>query len=320
MIRDIKYITKNNEDLIGNLELFEIDDVIILKFNGKNISEIVQGENYFDALCNLRIKLEEKNIRIVCNGSSLNVYPSGMALNMGSGQMAYMLKNGRHSSSKELVNIFDLDMSIYQKSTVKEQKEFFEQWNTSERKRIFSKPLYSVETIKSEKEFLFFWGHQPSKDGTITKSCLSQWWPCKFEKDEIVYSSSEQWMMAEKARVFLDKERLQLILNTHDPKEAKKYGRLVSNFNEDVWKLKRYSIVKEGNFLKFNQNAELKDYLLSTGNSIIVEASPYDRIWGIGMKNDDQGIKDPKNWKGKNLLGFALMEVRDTLKEINYSA
>ena len=122
--------------------------------------------------------------------------------------------------------------------------------------------------------------------------------------------------MAEKARSFLDNERLNLILDANDPRKAKQFGRQVSNFNEDAWKLKRYTIVKAGNLLKFTQNQKLRDYLQSTGNSILVESSPYDKIWGIGMGENDEKIKDPKNWKGENLLGFALMEVRDILNQI----
>lgn len=129
------------------------------------------------------------------------------------------------------------------------------------------------------------------------------------------YTSAEQWMMAEKARVFADRPILEKILLTDDPREAKKLGIKVSFFDEDVWRERSYDIVFEGNLLKFSQNRELKEYLISTGEAVLVEASPYDKIWGIGMKWGDEGIENPKNWHGQNLLGFALMEVRDLLKE-----
>ncbi|MCB9302241.1 MAG: NADAR family protein [Lewinellaceae bacterium] len=235
---------------------------------------------------------------------------------MGNGEIAYRLREGLHPTSSDLVHIFELERDLYQESTVKEQKAFFDQWNKSNRQSKYSKPKYTVESFRADEEFLFFWGHQGNKNGIITKSCLSQWWPCNFEKDGVIYSSAEQWMMAEKARAFLDKKMLELILSTSDPKEAKRLGRMVSNFNEDVWSLKSYSIVVEGNFLKFSQNPELSEYLISTEKKILVEASPYDNIWGIGMKKGDKGINNPKNWNGKNLLGFALMEVRDALQQV----
>lgn len=317
MIKNVSYRYVDGAEQNGAIEYSELgSDEVLLKFHGTSVFDSVRGDNFFDALSKLRLRLEGRNLRIICNGSSLNVYPSGMALNMGNGEMVYRLREGFHPTSSDLVNIFDLERDLYQESTVKEQKDFFDRWNKSSRKSKYAKPIYTVESVRIDDEFLFFWGQQRAKDGIITKSCLSQWWPCDFEKDGVVYSSAEQWMMAEKARAFLDEEILKMILGTRDPKEAKEYGRQVSNFNEDVWSLKCFSIVKEGNFLKFSQNPGLRDYLLSTGDSVLVEASPYDPIWGIGMKQGDAGIEDPSNWKGKNLLGFALMEVRDILSKM----
>ena len=174
----------------------------------------------------------------------------------------------------------------------------------------------SIELINVNNGFLFFWGHQSSNNNEITKACLSQWWPCSFVQNEIEYNSTEQWMMAEKARVFADQKTLEQILKSNDPKKSKELGRQIRFFDEHIWNTRKYDIVYQGNLLKFAQDESLKSFLLNTGSKILVEASPYDKIWGIGMKQDEKGVKDPSNWKGQNLLGFALMEVRKTLLTI----
>lgn len=172
---------------------------------------------------------------------------------------------------------------------------------------------YTIENIKPENKFLFFWGHQPSKDGTITKACLSQWWINSFVVDDVEYKTAEHWMMAKKAELFYDKEVLGKILIAESPAEAKKLGREVKNYDDAVWLNNRYEIVKQGNFHKFSQNADLKEFLLQTQNRVLVESSPVDPIWGIGMAHDHADANYPEKWSGLNLLGFALMEVRDEL-------
>jgi len=178
---------------------------------------------------------------------------------------------------------------------------------------------YNITWIRQKAEsdepikYLFFWGHRPSKDGSIIASCLSQWWECEFVVDDILYKSAEHWMMAEKARLFEDEEVLEKIINCKSPAEAKKLGRQVRNFDGKKWNEHRYEIVKKGNHFKFEQNAEMKNFLLNTRNRILVEASPVDPIWGIGLAKDNEKVNDPNQWKGLNLLGFALMEVRDEL-------
>ncbi len=175
---------------------------------------------------------------------------------------------------------------------------------------------YTIDTILKDdepKKYLFFWGHQPSKDGTITKSCFSQWWEQKFTVEGITYRSAEHWMMAKKAELFNDKEIFEKIIACNSPAEAKKLGREVRNYDDVMWLEHRYQIVKEGNFHKFSQNPELCEYLLNTGNRILVEASPVDSIWGIGLAADSPDANNPEHWKGLNLLGFALMEVRDKM-------
>ena len=178
---------------------------------------------------------------------------------------------------------------------------------------------YNIEKLQKEqaqkikRKFLYFWGHQPTRDGRISRSCLSQWWEQAFEIEDAIYPTAEHWMMAAKARLFEDQEIHEKILKAKHPHEAKKLGRQVRNFNQQLWEAHRYQIVLQGNLHKFEQNDPLKTYLLNTGNSIIVEASPVDKIWGIGLKGDDSRAQNMDKWKGLNLLGFALMEVRDKL-------
>jgi ribA/ribD-fused uncharacterized protein len=162
--------------------------------------------------------------------------------------------------------------------------------------------------------FLFFWGHQPSKDGSIGQSCFSQWWVAPFKVDGIVYKTAEHWMMAGKARLFNDENMLEQILEAITPADAKKKGRLIKGFDPLCWDTHKYGLVVTGNEYKFNQNQKLKEFLLKTNDSVLVEASPVDKIWGIGLAIDSPVIGDPLQWKGENLLGYALMEVRDKLK------
>ena len=162
-------------------------------------------------------------------------------------------------------------------------------------------------------KYLFFWGHQPSKDGSISSSCFSQWWISNFVIDEITYPSAEHFMMAEKARLFHDDEMLDKILNSSSPTQAKKFGRNVKGFNPEMWDDNKLDIVRKANTAKFSQNQEMKGFLINTNKRVIVEASPVDRIWGIGLAKDSNHAENPLKWRGENLLGFALMEVREQL-------
>lgn len=178
---------------------------------------------------------------------------------------------------------------------------------------------YSLALVKQQfdttenMKYLFFWGHTPSKDDSVTKSCFSQWWKASFTKENETYKTAEHYMMAEKARLFQALEiRSEIIASTH-PAEAKKLGRKVKGFHADIWDEHKYAIVKEANMLKFSQQVALKDFLVNTGSRILVEASPVDNIWGIGLAQDDPKAQNPHLWQGENLLGFVLMEVRDQL-------
>lgn len=176
------------------------------------------------------------------------------------------------------------------------------------------KDIISLYQSQNRLKFIFFWGHN-EYPGNITKACLSQWYPCEFIKDDVIYSTAEQYMMAQKALLFQDTKTYDEIMEAEHPKKYQALGRKVENFSEKIWNQNKYRIVVEGNFYKFSQNQELKDFLIGTNQRVLVEASPYDAIWGIKMPADDKNIENPLMWKGENLLGFALMEVRDMLKE-----
>ena len=126
-------------------------------------------------------------------------------------------------------------------------------------------------------------------------------------------------MMAGKARLFGDMAIHAEILKAPHPKQAKELGRKVKGFDEETWVARRFDLVVAGNEAKFAQHPELKAFLLGTGQRVLVEASPVDRIWGIGMKGDDENAEKPQKWRGLNLLGFALMEVRERLVVSNES-
>ena len=163
-------------------------------------------------------------------------------------------------------------------------------------------------------EFLLFWGHTPS-GGAVGKECLSQWYDCFFELDGVRYRTAEQYMMSRKALLFGDRETNWRIMKAPDPNAFKQLGQQVRGFDETKWKEERCNIVTRGNNAKFSQNEALKEFLLGTGDKILVEASPYDKIWGIGLSADDSRAENPNLWRGLNLLGFCLTEVRDMLRE-----
>lgn len=159
--------------------------------------------------------------------------------------------------------------------------------------------------------YIYFWGHT-SVPGRITRSCLSQWYPAPFTENGVTFPTAEHYMMYQKAKLFGDKGAMKAILEADTPKKAKELGRHVKHFRPDVWEKHCREIVAQGNYLKFSQNKELGHYLNRTGKAILVEASPYDKIWGIGISREDaeKGV----DWQGTNWLGEALMRVRDWLK------
>jgi ribA/ribD-fused uncharacterized protein len=178
---------------------------------------------------------------------------------------------------------------------------------------------YDVEELKDQVasgvpvKYLFFWGHRPQRDGSVGAGCLSQWWPAAFTVDGVRYASAEHFMMAGKARLFGDDAALDAILAARTPAEAKKLGRKVRDFDDETWTRHRFDLVVAGSVAKFGQDPALTGYLLGTAGRVLVEASPVDRVWGIGLAASDPAAADPTLWRGLNLLGFALMRARDTL-------
>ncbi len=153
-------------------------------------------------------------------------------------------------------------------------------------------------------DYIFFWG-----------TYMSNFYTAKFVVDGVQYNCSEQYFMKKKQEMFdsTNTELANLILNETDPKKIKKYGRQVKNFDKDKWDQHRYEIMKRGVYEKFNQNDAIKYMLKSTETKTLVEASPRDCIWGIGLGEVRARVTHPTKWRGKNLLGKVLMEVRQQL-------
>ena len=159
-------------------------------------------------------------------------------------------------------------------------------------------------TFDIENNRVFFWG-----------GCFSQWYKSSIQYDplnspHIIFNTAEQGMMYFKAKTFNDDEIAEKILQTSNPKEQKALGRQVKGYNDEVWNEVRFSVVTHLNYLKFSQNRELKSILVMLKDWDFVEASPEDKIWGVGMSVDDPLIFDPSNWKGQNLLGKAIKKAQ----------
>ena len=161
-------------------------------------------------------------------------------------------------------------------------------------------------------KYVFFWGHQKPPTG-VSKSCFSQWYDSPFEVDGKRFTTAEHYMMYRKALLFNDTAIAKKVLSSTNPGAAKELGRQVKGFDQKTWLAQRFEIVVEGNVAKFGSNPELRAFLLGTGKRILVEASPVDKIWGIGLAENNPDCSNPNLWKGENLLGFALMEARERL-------
>lgn len=158
--------------------------------------------------------------------------------------------------------------------------------------------------------FTFFWkSHNP----------FSQWYLCDFEVDGIKFNCAEQYMMYWKAKYFGDERMAMKILKSPSPKEQKRFGKKVKNFNVDFWEVVCKKIVYDGNYAKFTQNPKLLSHLMETGDSLLVEASPTDEIWGIALAEDDPRAQDQSQWLGRNYLGQILTDLRETLKKNPHS-
>lgn len=157
-----------------------------------------------------------------------------------------------------------------------------------------------------QEKFTFFWNGP-----------FSQWSKSTFAINGIVYNCAEQYMMAQKALIFRDQEIYDLIMKSDSPREQKKLGRKVRNFVESTWDKESWRVVYRGNKEKFRQNFDLYCLLKDTAGTTIVEASPYDTIWGIGLDKEDPLAQERKTWKGQNRLGQILTSLRDEFYALN---
>lgn len=179
---------------------------------------------------------------------------------------------------------------------------------------------YDVNWLKTKFDkgeplkYIFFWGHSRKNSDDVGKFVFSQWFPSPFVVDNVEYKTAEHWMMGQKALLFGDTEIFTKITRSDKPGEVKELGRQIRNFDEHQWNERKFEIVMKGNIHKFGQHEKLKKFLSDSAERILVEASPTDSIWGIGLAEDAPSITNPHTWKGLNLLGFALMETRDLLR------
>lgn len=180
----------------------------------------------------------------------------------------------------------------------------------------YNREWAAKEMKPSGRSLLMFHQHLPMLPRRVTEVCLSQWYPSRFYALGHDFTCGEQYLMAQKAGLFGDNETRDAILAEKDPKQMLILGRSVSGFDQAEWDRLKYTIVLNGSWRKFSQNQKLKQYLLSTGDSILVYAAGDDGIWGIGYSEDNPNAWNPKQWRGRNLLGFALMEVRDALRNV----
>ena len=170
--------------------------------------------------------------------------------------------------------------------------------------------MFTVQDLKNRNmnEFTFFWGaNRPNGE-------FSQWYKSDFLADGIKFCCTEQYMMYCKSLLFNDYEIADKILYSKNPKYIKSLGRKVKNFNPKVWDEYKVKIVYRGNYHKFTQNMDLQNKLLQT-KGILAEASPYDKIWGIGLSTTDYNVNNVHMWKGQNLLGIILTCIREEIKE-----
>lgn len=142
---------------------------------------------------------------------------------------------------------------------------------------------------------------------------FSQWYSHRMKINGVEYSCCEQWMMAMKAKFFNDMSSYEQIMKTNDPGTQKYLGRTVKNFDKEKWESVCRELVFHGNYAKF-QDPILRSLLMTTWDDVIVEASPYDPIWGIGLAENDPRCFDKSKWQGTNWLGEALMRVRLMIK------
>ena len=167
--------------------------------------------------------------------------------------------------------------------------------------------MYEFTVEREEEDAVYFWG-----------GIYSQWFPSEFVLDGLKFNCAEQYMMYQKALIFGDYETETKILSTKSPSEQKALGRQVKNYDDSLWSQKRELVVYRGNLAKFSQNKALWEILIGPHRyKTIVEASPEDKIWGIGLHFNDDRVLDRSKWKGLNLLGKCIMKVREDILSNN---
>ena len=153
---------------------------------------------------------------------------------------------------------------------------------------------------------MYFWG-----------GIFSQWYKTSFTNvGGVIFNCAEQYMMWEKANMMKNSAFADKILSIKNPRKQKELGRAIPDFDAKKWDEIKFEIVVKGNILKFEQNPELKEILLSSENKILVEASPLDKVWGIGLHWEDDRVLDESKWQGENLLGEVIMEARKIIQKI----
>jgi ribA/ribD-fused uncharacterized protein len=164
--------------------------------------------------------------------------------------------------------------------------------------------VLALSTVDTKKPMLAFWSGP-----------FSQWYGSKFNFYGMTFANAEQFMMLAKACLFKDREQALNIMNETDPRVIKKFGRAVKNFDQDRWEPFAVEMVTLASYLKFTQNGELAKELEDSKDRWMVEASPYDVIWGVGLRPEDPGVNDVANWKGLNYLGNSIMVARDIIND-----
>lgn len=155
-------------------------------------------------------------------------------------------------------------------------------------------------------KFTFFWG-----------GIFSQWYPSRFMIKEVIYNCAEQYMMAQKAILFDDREAWEKIMDSNHPRDQKAIGRTIKDFDKDKWEAVCKQYVYDANYAKFTQNNKLYDGLMDTLATTLVEASPEDKIWGIGLAENDPRCLDRATWQGTNWLGEIITKVREDIYNHN---
>lgn len=173
-----------------------------------------------------------------------------------------------------------------------------------------------IHVLPQSANMVFFWKPHPKQRGQIDESCCCQWWLEDFVYDGVNFRSAEHAMMYGKAKMFGDQNIMRQVLAEPEPREVKNLGRKVQNFSEPIWQAESYAMIVEINKAKFLQSPRLNKWLLShPENTVFVEASPFDELWGIKRANDGkQNLNDINTWCGFNKLGFAITQAYQELK------